>query len=127
VLRGEVTIESLVERAPPPRPRRGRKRATTIGIDNDVSESCTVIDVEANDRVGLLYTITRCLFRLGLDVHLAKINTMNEVVLDVLYVTESDGRKVASSERLLQIEMGLRSAVDPEPAAPVERAAGRAG
>jgi [protein-PII] uridylyltransferase len=127
VLRGEVTVESLVGDAPT-RPRRaGRKRAPTVGIDNDVSEICTVIDVEASDRVGLLYTITRCLFRLGLDVHLAKINTMAERVLDVLYVTEDDGRKVESAERLCQIETALRTAVDPDAAAAPAQTAGRSG
>jgi [protein-PII] uridylyltransferase len=127
VLRGEVSVASLVGEAPAPRRRTGRKRAATVGIDNEVSETCTVIDVEASDRVGLLYTITRCLFRLGLSVHLAKINTMAERVLDVLYVAEADGRKVASPERLRQIETELRAAVDPESAAAPERMAGQSG
>jgi [protein-PII] uridylyltransferase len=122
-----VSVVWGVGEAPAPRRRTGRKRAATVGIDNEVSETCTVIDVEASDRVGLLYTITRCLFRLGLSVHLAKINTMAERVLDVLYVAEADGRKVASPERLRQIETELRAAVDPESAAAPERMAGQSG
>ena len=85
VLRGEVDIETLVaaSRRPsilerPSRRRRSRRRSsptTTIAADY------TVLDVLTGDRVGVLFTITNTLHRLGLVIHLAKITTQVHQVL----------------------------------------------
>jgi [protein-PII] uridylyltransferase len=115
VLAGTIDLERLVE--PAVRPGRfGRKRrpiATVVDIDNRVSEAYTVVDIEAGDRVGLLFTITNCLYRLGLDIHLAKINTMDERVFDVFYVTDADGRKLHEAVRLDGLRTALLSALEP--------------
>jgi [protein-PII] uridylyltransferase len=112
VLRGEADVEDLVRNAPRPGPfARGRQGLpaprTAVVVDNDVSRDYTVLDVYTGDRVGVLFAITRTLFHLGLCIHLAKITTMVEQVLDVFYVTDSAGRKIEDAGRLAAI----RSAV----------------
>jgi [protein-PII] uridylyltransferase len=122
VLAGTFDLERVVQLAVRPA-RFARKRrpvASLVEIDNRVSEAFTVIDIEAGDRVGLLFTITNCLYRLGLDIHLAKINTMDERVFDVFYVTDADGRKLADPARLDGLRTALLSALQPADAgAPV--------
>jgi [protein-PII] uridylyltransferase len=59
-----------------------------------------VIDITAPDRMGLLFSVTYTLFTLGLVIHLAKINTNVDHVLDVFYVTERNGAKVANPDQL---------------------------
>ena len=63
----------------------------------------TVIDVFAHDRPGLLYSVSRAIYELGLSVDFARISTHYDQVVDVFYVREANGRKVSGEERLNQI------------------------
>src|SRR4029077_16190756 len=96
VLAGEVDVEELVLRSRRPSilARRRRPVPTVVEIDNRVSRQYTVLDVYTGDRVGLLFTITTCLYHLWLEIHLAKITTMVDQVLDVFYVTDNEGKKI---------------------------------
>ncbi len=82
-----------------------------VVIDNSSSERCTVIDVFAYDRTGLLYTIARTVFELNFSVELAKIATHFDQVVDVLYVTDISGRKINDQSRLRAIQDGLESKI----------------
>ena len=89
----------------------GERMLTEVRFDNDGSESCTVMDIEAEDRVGLLFVISQALSELGLDISLAKINTEKGAAVDSFYITEIDGRKITSVERQHAIEAKLRAAI----------------
>jgi [protein-PII] uridylyltransferase len=56
--------------------------------------------VTAPDRMGFLFSVTYTLFQLDLQIHLAKITTNVDQVLDVFYVTDRNGRKVANPKQL---------------------------
>ena len=89
-----------------------RKRLPTqVRIDNSTSDRFTIIDVFASDRMGLLYTISRTLFEMGLSVSLAKIGTYLDQVVDVFYVTDQAGNKSADEERLARIRDRLFEAI----------------
>jgi len=129
VLTGTIDIEELVSRSRRPSilTRKRRAAPTTIEIDNQVSRDYTVLDVSTGDRVGLLFTITNCLYHLWLEIHLAKITTMVDQVLDVFYVTDNEGRKIEDPERLEIIRRELLRALadaEPEPVPEAARAAG---
>src|SRR5207247_1847555 len=87
--------------------RRRRRVATRVEVHNEVSREYTVLDVYTGDRVGLLFTITNTLYHLWLEIHLAKITTMVEQVLDVFYVTDHEGRKIEDAARLEPIRHDL--------------------
>jgi [protein-PII] uridylyltransferase len=129
VLAGEVDVEDLVRRSRRPSilARRRRPVTTTVEIDNRVSRDFTVLDVYTGDRVGLLFTITNCLYHLWVEIHLAKITTMVDQVLDVFYVTDHEGRKIEDPERLAVIRRELTRALEgergAEPAHPAATAA----
>ena len=65
-----------------------------VTVDDAASDFFTVVEVSAADRVGLLYQITQALFEQGLDVHLAKVATYGERVIDAFYVRDALGRKL---------------------------------
>lgn len=88
------------------------KMPTRVVIDNDSSDKCSVIDVFANDRTGLLYVITKTLLDLDLSVSLAKIATHIDQVLDVFYVTDSTGRKIQQGDRLTIIRDTLQQRIE---------------
>ncbi len=113
VLRGETDVETMLK-------SRGRfaVQATSgpvsdlpmrVVVDNESSDRYTVIDVFAHDRPVLLYAITHALYELKLSVSLAKIATHFDQVLDVFFVTESNGLKVSDGERLKTIRELLTS------------------
>jgi [protein-PII] uridylyltransferase len=84
---------------------------TQVRIDNSTSDRYTIIDVFAHDRIGLLYSITRTLFRLGLSVSLAKISTYLDQVVDVFYVTDEHGKKISAEPRRREIREQLLAAL----------------
>jgi [protein-PII] uridylyltransferase len=110
VLAGEVDVEHAVAASQRPSilakkfvPRVG----TQIEVDNQVSDRYTVLEVYTQDRVGVLFAITNTLFHLGLSIHIAKISTNVDQVLDVFYVTDSAGKKIPDSKRLGHIRAEL--------------------
>lgn len=84
---------------------------TRVVIDNESSKHCTVIDVFAHDRRGLLYTLTRAIYKRELSVVLAKISTHLDQVVDVFYVTDFDGEKIRDGERLKDIHRFLTETI----------------
>ena len=83
-----------------------------VSVDNEASDFFTVIEVSAPDRIGLLFDVTRTLAELGLDVHLAKVATYGERVVDAFYVRDELGRKVDDAERVAELERALRAGVE---------------
>jgi [protein-PII] uridylyltransferase len=102
VLRGERTMEEMLRaiQAPSYMSKRNGRIPTEVTVDNDSSPSYTLVDVTAPDRMGFLFSVTYALFQLDLQIHLAKITTNVDQVLDVFYVTDRDGRKVADTKVL---------------------------
>jgi [protein-PII] uridylyltransferase len=83
---------------------KGKQEPPAVVVDNSASDFYTVIEVHATDRIGLLYTITKTLADMELDIHIAKISTYAEDVVDVFYVRDLDGQKVADDEHLDEIK-----------------------
>jgi [protein-PII] uridylyltransferase len=85
---------------------------TQIRIDNSSSDRFTIIDVFAHDRLGLLYAITRTIFEQGLSVHVAKIGTHLDQVVDVFYVTDQSGKKLMDEARIAALREALKQSID---------------
>jgi [protein-PII] uridylyltransferase len=67
---------------------------TKVVIDNVSARTHSVIDVFTADRVGLLHTLAKTLFDLGLTVDLARISTEGHRALDAFYVRTKDGQRL---------------------------------
>ena len=102
VLRGERTMEEMLRAGQSPSylAKRNARVATEVTVDNESSQYYSLIDVTAPDRMGFLFSVTYALFQLDLQIHLAKITTNVDQVLDVFYVTDREGRKVADPTAL---------------------------
>ena len=57
--------------------------ATDIKVDNSTSDQYTIIDIFTRDRLGLLYHISRTIYEIGLNVHVARITTHLDQEVDV--------------------------------------------
>lgn len=102
VLRGERTMEDMLQavRSSAHWSRPNPRIPTEVTVENDSSPYYTLVDVTAPDRVGFLFSLTHALFQLDLQIHLAKITTNVDQVLDVFYVTDRNGQQVADPAAL---------------------------
>ena len=85
---------------------------TQVQFDNDASEEYSIISIFAYDRLGLLYDITKVLFEQEIVLHVAKISTHLDQVVDVFYVTDTSGRKVTEPTRLYTLRQRLLAAAE---------------
>jgi [protein-PII] uridylyltransferase len=89
----------------------GERLPTSIRFESAEEELPTIIEVETEDRIGLLFAICEAMTELGLDILVAKISTEKGAVFDVFYVVEEDGEKILRPARQRAIEQRLRRTV----------------
>ncbi len=89
----------------------GERMPTQIRFDNQTSDTRTLIEIEGEDRLGLLYAISQTFAKLGVDVAAARILTERGAAIDSFYVREPDGGKIESPARRLLIEKSLGEAI----------------
>ncbi len=116
VFAASVDIEELVRSVLTSRTRRigdkaSRRAYARVEVDNALSREFTVVDVYAGDRPALLFLIVNEMVKLGLDIHMAKISTHLNEVLDVFYVTDSRRRKVEDAAVLDRVRASIVSAI----------------
>jgi [protein-PII] uridylyltransferase len=107
-LSGELKLPEVVARRSI---AKGRIKAFAIEpdvtINNQWSNRYTVIEVTGLDRPGLLYELTATLSKLSLNITSAHVATFGERVVDVFYVTDLLGAKIASPTREMTIKRAL--------------------
>ncbi len=113
VLAGEATVEAILEKR---RTHRVLNRPlplvpTKVSVDNRASQHFSVIDVRAEDRIGLLYVIASQLTAIGLEIALAKVATEAHRAIDSFYVTK-EGEKLADPGEIEATLSALRGAID---------------
>ena len=89
----------------------GERLATQIKIENEASDERTLIEIETEDRLGLLYTISQTFTELHLDISAARIVTERGAAIDSFYVRDADGGKTFSAARLERIVTRLREEI----------------
>ena len=78
--------------------------APRVLIDNNASATYTVVEVNARDKVGLLYEITRTLVSLRLSIGAARITTYGVRAVDIFYVKDMFGMKVTDDIHIERIQ-----------------------
>ncbi len=112
VIQGEQTVEGLLARRPAARREAGAAPGPAkVALDNQLSDTHTVVEVKCLDRVGLLYLITRTLSREGLDIGSARIATEIDQAFDAFYVTDRQGRRIHDPEAMDRIRVALEEAL----------------
>jgi [protein-PII] uridylyltransferase len=90
----------------------GERIPTVIEFDNRSSAEFTVLDLETEDHVGLLYVVSDTLAELGLNIQLAKINTEEGAAIDSFYIMDHDITKIVNETRQRKITDRLREAIE---------------
>ena len=114
VLRGEVTVAELLRRrgrpisaltAPSPR------QPEAVEISNEESDFYTIVDVLANDRIGLLHDLTRVIAEHGYEVYISKAGKVLDQISDTFYLKDADGRKISDEGAIEALRRDLHEAI----------------
>ncbi|MEP0235025.1 [protein-PII] uridylyltransferase [Roseibium sp.] len=127
-LRGEAPLpETTIKKASVKGRMKAFKIEADVLVNNSWSDEYTVLEISGLDRSGLLYDLTRSIATLNLNIGSAHISTFGERVVDVFYVTDLTGQKIANIGRQAIIRERLAAAVggeiDMSASAPIARRA----
>ncbi len=85
---------------------------TRIAIDNKTHPMYTLIEIQAPDRIGLLYDVLSCLDRENILIPLSRITTQAGAAIDTLYgVDGSTHAKITDPNRIQLIQKHLKNAI----------------
>jgi [protein-PII] uridylyltransferase len=83
-----------------------------IVIDSETHPTYTLIEIQAPDRIGLLYDVLSCLDRENVLIPLSRINTQAGAAIDALYVVDgSNHAKIIDAHRIRTIQQHLQNAI----------------
>ena len=71
----------------------------------------TILEVQAPDTLGLLYSIAKRVFEHGFDIKFARINTEKDIAIDTLYIEPADTKTEATEDRLQSLQDAISEAV----------------
>ena len=65
----------------------------SVDIYHELSLRRTIIEVQANDHIGLLYKLTKAIFDMGFNITFARISTERGAALDTFYIEKINGKE----------------------------------
>ena len=113
VMVGSVEVGELVRRRRRPvgLTRPPSRKDPRVLISNTESEFYTLVDVIADDRLGLLYDVTRTIGEQGFEIYISKAATIKDQVTDAFYLKDANAKKIKDSEALERLREALLEAV----------------
>ena len=103
VVSGRVDVTGAAAR---PRRRASSHRRTprvtpVVYCDNQASHRYTIVEIVADDALGLLYRISRVMSQQGCDVDLVLISTEGHKAIDVFHITQAGAKLTAAAQDAL--------------------------
>ena len=90
---GKTDARRLFRNRPGPRPER-RVAEPQIQFDSEAHETATLIEIVAEDRIGLLYSLASVFSSNACNIDTVLIDTKGHRAIDVFYIAK-DGRKLS--------------------------------
>lgn len=107
----DALIRSRNREEPEPLPGWREEFPSRVWVSNSVQRDATTVDIQAVDRIGLLYTVFSTIGSLGLEITHARINTEKGAAIDSFRVTDSGGRKLTSLAEVNRLREALERAI----------------
>jgi [protein-PII] uridylyltransferase len=112
-LDGRVRISDVLARRPSRLPSRTHVFSVQprVLIDNKASNLYTVVEINARDRAGLLFDVTRAITAAGVQIASAQISTYGERAVDVFYIKDVFGLKITHDSKVEKIRNAILEAL----------------
>lgn len=111
----EVDFETLIGREQSPSPFREQLEIEIpqrVFVSNEMSPDHTVLELQAQDRIGLLFDVFTALGNLNTEVVHARISTQAGAAIDRFELIDSESEeKIVDRDRLLEIETAVSRVV----------------
>jgi [protein-PII] uridylyltransferase len=83
----------------------------SIEVYHELSLRRTIIEVQANDQIGLLYQLSKSIYDHGYDITFARISTERGVALDTFYIESLNPAEPHPTEQLTALRESLNQIV----------------
>jgi [protein-PII] uridylyltransferase len=84
-----------------------------VDVYHDLSLKRTIIEVEANDELGLLYKLSRTIHKQGFDITFARISTEKRVAVDTFYIEPNNPvEESEASQNLIELKEKLLNVLE---------------
>lgn len=83
-----------------------------VEIYHELSLRRTIIEIEANDEIGLLYRLTHAIFSHGYDITFARISTERNVAVDTFYIEPVPPKESSDPTNLVNLRADLLKIVE---------------
>jgi len=110
ILLGKVQLKKLISQRIESRMNQRKvipKVPVEVKINNHDSDFYTIIETAGEDRLGILYDITKTLTDYGCNIYFAKISTLGNRIIDVFYIQDGWGEKIMGEEKLNHLKKTL--------------------
>lgn len=118
-MRGKLNIRAAIDRRWRQTPTRIRQRPeqARVLVNNHISRTHSVLEINSKDAPGLLYRVSGAMADMGLQIQMASVSTYGDRVVDVFYIKDGFGLKIDQPARLKQIQQRLLQVLeDSDPA-----------
>ena len=105
---GRIDVTSAAPRARAGRLLPARRPAVRAGDSlrqSGVAAVYTILDIIANNAIGLLHRISRVISRHGCDVDLVLISTEGEKAIDVFHITQAGAKLSDAAQQALTADL----------------------
>jgi len=89
---GKTDAQRLMRNRPRPEPRKGAA-APKVSFDSEACDTATLVEIIAEDRPGLLYSLAMAFSSNNCNIDVVLIDTQRQQAMDVFYVA-CEGRKL---------------------------------
>ena len=105
----ESQVDALLQRRGRPLGKRvsPTKSPVSATITNSESDFYTIIDITANDRLGLLHDLTRVIAQHGYEIYISKAATVLDQVADTFYLKDQHGKKLSDVAAMESLRIDL--------------------
>ncbi|MGJ8637836.1 MAG: [protein-PII] uridylyltransferase [Opitutaceae bacterium] len=83
----------------------------SVDVYHELSLKRTIIEVQAGDRIGLLYQLARLISKKGFDISFARIATERGVAMDTFYIENMHDKATDNTANLLELREALDALV----------------
>lgn len=87
---------------------------THVEVYQELSLKRTILEVQAKDRVGLLYQISNCISKKDFDIAFARINTERGIAIDTLHLTPGNNKPTIKVEKLEELKKDILAELEQE-------------